>query len=242
MSRPSLRAGSGLGDERQPLCLAVGGARPGRTGIGASATPGPGARARSRGGRGGRSRAVLRRSRWRRRQRRLAARRRRGLRIVRWGIGSFWILYPVSEVPLGICGFCSVEGRLRQQDRRPQWRRGKRRTAAAPWGGLNQQVPPAPQPPDARRGRGAGLVPSPTHRVLGPGETLGCSTGCPTQRDPQTVAEGVSPTFVLWRNAVWLCPVPRSRRGTHLGRAPARPAGIAGGAVGSRGVLCTPVP
>lgn len=39
MKRRSLRAGSGLGEPRQPPCLAAGGAHPRATGIGASAAP-----------------------------------------------------------------------------------------------------------------------------------------------------------------------------------------------------------
>lgn len=39
MSEPSLPAGSGLGEPRQPLCLAAGGARAGEPGIGAPAAP-----------------------------------------------------------------------------------------------------------------------------------------------------------------------------------------------------------
>lgn len=66
-SGPSLHAGAGLGEPRQPPGLTAGGARRGgnwdRRARCASV---PGARARSRGGRGGRSRAVSRRSCWRR--------------------------------------------------------------------------------------------------------------------------------------------------------------------------------
>lgn len=99
VSGPSLHAGAGLGEPRQSPSLAAGGARwGGNWDRRAGCASVPGARARSRGGRGGRSRAVSRRSSWRRRRRwrrRLAVGRRRGLRIVRCGIGSFWILYPV---------------------------------------------------------------------------------------------------------------------------------------------------
>lgn len=97
MSGPSLHAGAGLGEPRQPLGLAAGGARPEGAGIGAPAAPASRGRVRGLAAAAGaglaRSRGGV--SRWRRRRRRLAVGRRRGLRLVRWGIGSFWILYPV---------------------------------------------------------------------------------------------------------------------------------------------------
>lgn len=99
--------------------------------------------------------------------------------------------------------------------------------------------------PRRAAGKGRRARPLPHSRVLGPGGTLGCSTGCPPQRDPQPVAEGVSPTFVPWRNAALLDPVPRSRRsgrGTQLGGGCRPPGPTCRGCGWESPVLCTPGP
>lgn len=98
--------------------------------------------------------------------------------------------------------------------------------AAAPCRGRNQQV--------SRSAAGEGLPgapPSPTRRTLGPGGTGDSSAGCPRQREAQPAAEGVSPTFVPWRNAAGLCPLPLLQRNPpwQVGLA-----GVVGDAAGSR--------
>lgn len=98
--------------------------------------------------------------------------------------------------------------------------------AVAPCGGRNQQV--------SRSAAGEGLPgapPSPTRRTLGPGRTWGSSAGCSRQREAQPAAEGVSPTFVSWRNAAWLCPLPLLKRNPPWR---VRLARVVGGAAGSR--------
>lgn len=98
--------------------------------------------------------------------------------------------------------------------------------AAALCGGRNQQV--------SRSAAGEGLLgapPSPTRRTLGPGGTRGSSVGCPRQREAPPAAEGVSPTFVPWRNAAWLCPLPLLKRNPPWR---VRLAGVVGGAARSR--------
>lgn len=131
----------------------------------------PGARARSRVSRGGRSRAVSRRSCWRRRRRRrLAVGRGRGLRDSKVaggsGVSGFFIPRLVGGPPEG-CRPGRAEERLGRADRPPPGRGGKGRTR-----GRGAAAILINRSPGARRGRGGGArtpLLDPPHRNGDPG-------------------------------------------------------------------------
>lgn len=180
----------------------------------------PGARARSRVSRGGRSRAVSRRSSWRRRRRRrLAVGRGRGLRDSEVaggsGVSGFFIPRLEGGPPEG-CRPGRAEERLGRADRPPPGRGGKGRTR-----GRGAAAVLINRSPGARRGRGGGA-----RTPLRP--------AAPRWR-PKLSPDSVvpAPAFVPRRITVRAVSVPPGP-GTQLGAVAGHPDGVTGGAAGSR--------